>query len=87
MWRLSVLLVVGAIVAVFAQDFGTPRNSNELVDNVLQSCVDTSCVKYNVLKYLDHVLHMETDARSIKVRLCAGIFLDLCKLWNFLEYR
>jgi len=65
MWRLT--CVVLAVVAAVGAQKATPRTGDELVSTVLSRCGDMGCVKENVLEYLDNVLGIQSDARSIQV--------------------
>ncbi|XP_017770628.1 PREDICTED: uncharacterized protein LOC108558277 [Nicrophorus vespilloides] len=62
MWRFAVLLLVGFAAA---QQYG-PRSGDQLVSSVFSNCVEMGCVKQNVLEYLDNILNLQSDARSIK---------------------
>lgn len=64
MWRLTIFLVA---LVIRAQALNGPHNGEELVESVLNTCGEIDCVKLNVLSYLDNVLKVEEDARSIKV--------------------
>lgn len=68
MWRFT-LAVVALSAYANGQNFqnSSPRSGDELVSTVLDNCVDMSCVKQNVLGYLDNVLNIQSD-RNVKVK-------------------
>lgn len=65
MFRLTIFVVLG----LGAQALNGPKTGEELVGSVLNSCGEMDCVKLNVLSYLDNVLKVEEDPRSIEVTI------------------
>ncbi|XP_045473924.1 uncharacterized protein LOC123680187 [Harmonia axyridis] len=84
MWKIVCLLFVAC---AFSASAHVPRSGNELVSMVVSNCVDMDCVKLNVLKYLDGLLHIEGDsARGVK-DIDAAIFKRVAKVLRTNEFR
>ncbi|KAH1009411.1 hypothetical protein HUJ04_001770 [Dendroctonus ponderosae] len=64
MWRLT-CAILAAVVAVGAADV-TPRSGDQLVSVVLSKCGDMGCVKGYVLEYLDNILDLQSEGRSVQ---------------------
>lgn len=69
MWMFS-LAAIAFIAYVNSQNIQSPspRSGDELVSTVLDNCVDMTCVKENVLGYLDNLLHIK-GGRNVKVTM------------------
>lgn len=74
MWIFA-LIVLALTAYTNGQNFqySSPRSGNELVSTVLDNCVDMTCVKQNVLGYLDNVLNIQSD-RNVKVKNFVGLY-------------
>lgn len=67
MWTFALALVALSTLANGQQfQVSTPRSGDELVSTVLDNCADITCVKQNVLGYLDNMLKIQSD-RNVKV--------------------
>ncbi|CAG9760737.1 unnamed protein product [Ceutorhynchus assimilis] len=64
MWKLTCAILV-VIAAVGAEKI-TPRTGDDLVSSVMNTCSDMGCVKEHVLEYLDNVLGIQSEARSLQ---------------------
>lgn len=73
MWRLT-CAILAAVVAVGAADV-TPRSGDQLVSVVTSKCGDMGCVKGYVLEYLDNILGLQSEGRSVQV-LKFRVFLE-----------
>lgn len=75
MWTFAFVVLALTAFANGQNQVSSPRSGDELVSTVLDNCADMTCVKQNVLGYLDNVLNIQSD-RNVKVTTKVSLFLD-----------
>ncbi|KAL1498052.1 hypothetical protein ABEB36_008912 [Hypothenemus hampei] len=85
MWRFTCAILFLVVTQTRAEIF-TPRSGNELVSTVLGKCGDMQCVKEYVLGYLDNVLGIQSDARSIQI-IDNAIYKRVARILETQEFR
>lgn len=83
MWIFT-LVVLALTAYANGQNFqnSSPRSGNDLVSTVLDNCVDMTCVKQNVLGYLDNMLNIQSD-RNVKVKNLVSLYFAQSQRLSF----
>ncbi|KAL3267845.1 hypothetical protein HHI36_006986 [Cryptolaemus montrouzieri] len=84
MWKVVCLMFLAGVISTNAYQ---PRSGNELVSFVVNNCADLNCVKGNVLRYLDGLLHIEGDSSRGVKDIDEAIFKRVAKVIKSNEFR